>query len=502
MDQVPTDATDAELLEGFARHESEPAFAALVDRYIALVYSVSRRHASNPEHAQDITQAVFIILARKAAALDRKTVLAGWFYHTARLTALNWRRAEARRIRREQEAYMQSTLEEPAPDPLWHELAPLLDDAMAHLGASDRDALVLRYFQNRSLAEVGVALGIEERAAQKRVGRALEKLRKRFAQRGVTLTVSAIAGTVSANSVPAAPVGLAKTISAVAAAKGAAAGGSTLTLVKGALKMMAWAKAKTAMAVTAGALLAAGTATVTVKQLMPVPIDDRWFLTETGNLEKIPDNLTVFRPSHWADGSHGCRVVEVPSRMAAYNMRLDGCFVWAEYFSDTSRMVLPTNFPQGSFDVLLTRPHGRDDQGQEKIRQVFRDEIKKQFGYSARRETREVEALVLRVKNADAPALRHLADTDDSTAIQASVEGLNSKNFPLHFMAQALEPFLGIPVIDQTGLTNRVVLNLQWKKNEGETQKDTVMRVVSSELGLEFVPTNAPIEMLVVEKVK
>ena len=266
--------------------------------------------------------------------------------------------------------------------------------------------------------------------------------------------------------------------------------------------MMAWAKAKTAMAVTAGVLLAAGTATVTVKQLMPVPIDDRWFLTETGNLEKIPDNLTVFRPSHWADGSHGYRVVEVPSRMAAYNMRLDGCFVWAEYFYDTSRIVLPTNFPQGSFDVLLTRPHGRDDQGQEKIRQVFRDEIKKQFGYSARRETREVEALVLRVKIADALALRHPADTDDSTAIQASVEGLNSKNFPLHFMAQALEPFLGVPVIDQTGLTNRVVLNLQWKKNEGETQKDTVMRVVSSELGLEFVPTNAPIEMLVVEKVK
>jgi hypothetical protein len=397
---------------------------------------------------------------------------------------------------------MQSTLEEPAPDPLWHELAPLLDDAMAHLGASDRDALVLRYFQNRSLAEVGVALGIEERAAQKRVGRALEKLRKRFAQRGLALTATAVAGAVSAHSVQAAPVGWVKVISAGAAIQGAAAGGSTLTLVKGALKLMAWTKAKTAMAVTAGVLLAAGTATVTVKQLMPVPIDDRWFLTETGNLEKIPDNLTVFRPSHWADGSHGGGIAEAPGRMAAYNMRLDGCFVWAENFSDTSRTLLPANFPQGSFDVLITRPHGRDDQGQEKIRQVFRDEIKKQFGYSARRETREVEALVLRVKNADAPALRHLADTDDSTAIQASVEGLNSKNFPLHFMAQALEPFLGIPVIDQTGLTNRVVLNLQWKKNEGETQKDTVMRVVSSELGLEFVPTNAPIEMLVVEKVK
>ncbi|HEX4265154.1 MAG TPA: sigma-70 family RNA polymerase sigma factor [Verrucomicrobiae bacterium] len=210
-----TETSDAALLEQFVRHESEAAFAEIANRYIALVHSVALRHTSNPAQAQDITQAVFIILARKAAGLGRKTVLAGWLYHTARLTAANWQRSETRRFRREQEAFMQSTFNESAPDnALWRELSPMLDDAMGRLGKADRDALVLRYFQNRNLAEVGVALGIEERTAQKRVSRALEKLRKIFTKRGVALSATAIAGAVSANAVTAAPVALAEAVAA------------------------------------------------------------------------------------------------------------------------------------------------------------------------------------------------------------------------------------------------------------------------------------------------
>jgi RNA polymerase sigma factor (sigma-70 family) len=210
-----TEMSDAALLEQFVRHESEAAFAEIANRHIALVHSVALRHTSNPAQAQDITQAVFIILARKAAGLGRKTVLAGWLYHTARLTAANWQRSETRRIRREQEAFMQSTFNESAPDnALWRELSPMLDEAMGRLGKTDRDALVLRYFQNRNLAEVGVALGIEERTAQKRISRALEKLRKICNKRGVALSAAAIAGAVSANAVTAAPVALAEAVAA------------------------------------------------------------------------------------------------------------------------------------------------------------------------------------------------------------------------------------------------------------------------------------------------
>ena len=262
-----TDVPDDRLLEQFARNGSEDAFAALVHRHIALVHSVALRHTVNPQHAEDITQAVFVILARKAGALGRRTVLPGWLYHTARLTAANLQRAEARRVRREQEAFMQSKLEESPTDNLWRELSPLLDEAMAGLGTSERDALVLRYFQNKSMAEVAKFLGLEENTAQKRVSRALEKLRKFFTKRGVDSTAAGIAENISAHSVQAVPVALTKSVTAVALAKGAAASTSTLTLIKGALKIMAWTKAKTAVVTGVVVLLTAGTATVVVEKV-------------------------------------------------------------------------------------------------------------------------------------------------------------------------------------------------------------------------------------------
>ena len=126
----------------------------------------------------------------------------------------------------------------------WNQIAPLLDGAMEQLGQKDHDALVLRFFEDRNFAEVGAALGTSEDAAKMRVNRALEKLRKFFTKRGVSSTTAIIAGAISANSVQAAPVALAKTVTAMAIAKGAAASGSTLTLIKGALKIMAWTKVK------------------------------------------------------------------------------------------------------------------------------------------------------------------------------------------------------------------------------------------------------------------
>jgi RNA polymerase sigma factor (sigma-70 family) len=209
-----SDLSDFELLEQFARNKSEAAFAAVVERHIGLVYSTAFRKTGNPQQSEDITQAVFIILARKADSLGSKTVLPGWLHHTAQFTAANFQRAELRRIHREQEAFMQSTMNEPAPDELWRGLSPLLDDAVTALGPADRDAIVLRFFQNRTLAEVGATLGASEDATRMRVNRALEKMRKFFAQRGVTLSSAAIAGTISANSVQAAPAGLAAIISA------------------------------------------------------------------------------------------------------------------------------------------------------------------------------------------------------------------------------------------------------------------------------------------------
>jgi RNA polymerase sigma factor (sigma-70 family) len=259
-----TERDDITLLRDFAATESEAAFAALVRRHINLVYSTALRSVGSAHAAEEISQAVFIILARKAKSLGAKTILAGWLHQTTRLTAANFLRGEIRRQKREQEAYMQSILNEPGEN-VWPQIAPLLDDALGKLGERDRNALVLRFLENKSLAEVGTALGASEDAAKMRVHRALEKLRKLFGKRGVALSATLIAGAVSTSSVQAAPVGLAATISTVAITKGAAAGGSTLTLVKGALKIMAWTKMKITAITVVGVLLVGGTTTLSVK---------------------------------------------------------------------------------------------------------------------------------------------------------------------------------------------------------------------------------------------
>ena len=266
---------DMQLVREYAAHQSESAFAALVSRHTNLVYSAALRQTRDPQLAEEVTQVVFIILARKAASLGAKTILTGWLYRTAGYVSGSALKRELRRQHREQEAFMQSKLDAQAGS-TWKQLSPLLDEAMLRLGQTDRDALVLRFFEGRSLNEVGSALGASEEAAKKRVNRALEKLRNFFAKRGVSSTTAIIAGAISANSVQAAPVALSKAVTAVAMAKGAAASTSTLTLIKGALNIMAWTKAKTAIVSGVVVLLAAGTTTVTVKEIAAHRAEASW----------------------------------------------------------------------------------------------------------------------------------------------------------------------------------------------------------------------------------
>jgi len=245
---------DMQLLEEYAARNSEAAFSTLVSRYINLVYSAAWRQIGNREEAEEITQAVFLVLARKAKSLRRGTVLSGWLYQTARLTASNALRGEIRRQHREQQAYMQSTLNQPEPDH-WTQVGPLLEQAMSGLSEADRNAIVLRYFENKPLKEVGAALGATDDAAKMRINRALEKLRAFFLKRGVTLSAAALGAAISAHSIQAAPAGLSTAVIA-AACQGSALTASTLTLAKGTLKLMAWTKINIAAGVAAAGVIA------------------------------------------------------------------------------------------------------------------------------------------------------------------------------------------------------------------------------------------------------
>ena len=260
----PTD--DSALLRDYCQNQSPDAFAELVTRHINLVYSVALRYVGNPHHAEEITQAVFIILAKKASSLRHDKALSSWLFQATHLTANNFIRSETRRHRREQEAYMQS-ISDPPETAVWKEIAPLLDTAVARLNEKDRRAIVLRFYEGRNLREIGTALGANEESAKKRVARALEKLRKYFFARGVDSPTAVIAGTISTNSVQVAPAGLAKAVSALALAKGAAASASTAALVEGTFKFITWTKMKGAIIAGACVLLEAGTTGIVITEM-------------------------------------------------------------------------------------------------------------------------------------------------------------------------------------------------------------------------------------------
>ncbi len=255
---------DCELLATFARTNSEDAFAEVVKRHVSLVYSAALRQVGGDGHlAQDVAQAVFSDLARKAAALSRHQNLSGWLYTSAHFAAAKIIRTETRRRDREEKFMREPTNDsgtgvspvQSANEIEWENLRPVLDAAMHELKDADREAILLRYFENRPFAEVGAKIGLNENAARMRVDRAVEKLRAILAQRGLTAGAT-LASVISANAVQAAPAGIAATISAAAALAGTAV--HTTTLIAATKTIVMTTLQKTLITATVAILAGAG----------------------------------------------------------------------------------------------------------------------------------------------------------------------------------------------------------------------------------------------------
>jgi RNA polymerase sigma factor (sigma-70 family) len=225
---------DAELIRQYAATGSEEAFTELVRRHLPLVYSAALRQVRGDESlAKDVSQTVFIDLAKKAGSLTGRDLLAGWLYTSTRLAASNLLRANHRRTIREQRAIaMDERVEHTEPEETKTELKLVLDEAMSKLDSAERNAVLLRFFQGKDLKEVGMALGVSEDAARMRVNRSLGKLHTLLTKRGLTLSAAALGTALASETISAVPAGLVATVSETALASAAAATASTLTIAK------------------------------------------------------------------------------------------------------------------------------------------------------------------------------------------------------------------------------------------------------------------------------
>ncbi|MDO8539655.1 MAG: sigma-70 family RNA polymerase sigma factor [Opitutaceae bacterium] len=248
---------DAELLRGYAQERDESAFGELVQRHVNLVYGVALRRLGGDAHgAADVTQQVFTALARRAPSLSGRVLLPGWLYGAARNLSADFVRSEHARRAREQEAHTMHELDSnPSAAAKWDEVRPMLDNMIDELSARDREAVVLRFFAQRSFAQIGAALNVSEDAARMRLERALDKLHALLARRGVTSTSAALAAILANQAAATAPAGLAASVAGAALSGMAVNGAGALAAL-----IASMSASKVSMSVAAAGALAVATA--------------------------------------------------------------------------------------------------------------------------------------------------------------------------------------------------------------------------------------------------
>lgn len=402
---------------------------------------------------------------------------------------------------------MRTESQSAATEELWNQMSPLLDEALAALGETDRQAVLLRFFENKTLAEVGEFLGMGEDTVRKRVSRALEKLHRYFNRCGVSSTTAIIAGAISTNSIQAAPIGLAKTISTVAVAKGAAASTSTLAFIKGALKIMTWSKAKTTIVMGAVVLFAAGTTTVAVKEIQEHRTYPWQVVNGNSNeglkaLNSTPPQVMIVCSKYETDKGHGSLLDDVSPKNQWRYIGIHSTpneIIERTYYDGTfllpSQIIFPTDMPNGFYDYVANLPNGSQ--------QALQTLIRKKFGLIGKYEMRDIDVLLLKTNRSDISNLKQGQANQPEANASITHEVIRFEDLRIPKLATYLEQDLQIPIFDQTRLAGNY--NFDFPALGAVQSSENPQRIKQSlfdQLDLELVSTNMPIEMLVVEKVK
>jgi uncharacterized protein (TIGR03435 family) len=315
------------------------------------------------------------------------------------------------------------------------------------------------------------------------------------------IPAAVLTAALAANSVHAAPATLAKTTAAVAVAKGTTVSTSTLTLIKGVLKLMAWTKAQTAVAIGVGALLlVGGTTAIAVKKLEAYhAYRDSWRAPGL-NSEILARTVPQVRvlPTKFSPPNSNLAGTADSSKWGGIRVRVRDMF-WAAYSWPPGRILFPGGEPKQNYDFISTLSTGSDV--------ALQDELKKELGLVGRHETRDMDVLVLKVRTPGAPGLKPgvAGDGDDWMTAGHYICGdqtlCATPPEPPHGLGKLLEVYFGKPIIDQTGLTGRYSIDLRWDP-KNRNAKDAIKQAVLEQLGLEIVSGREPVELLVVEKVK
>jgi RNA polymerase sigma factor (sigma-70 family) len=555
--------TDLDLLRQFTRDRSQDAFTTLVKRHVNLVHSAALRQVRSPQLAEEVAQSVFADLARHAAELKPGTVLTAWLYQVTRWTAIDVVRKESRRQLREQIAVEMTNMNATAAD--WTHIAPLLDDAMAALDETDRSAILLRYFENQSLREVGAALGTSDDAAQKRVSRAVEQLREFFSQRNVTIGASGLVVVISANAVQAAPIGLAATISAAAVLAGTAVHTSTVIAATKAIAMTTIQKAliTATLAVVAGAGIYEAHQAAQLReqnqtlQQQQAPLadqiqqmqrerddatnrladlQDELAKANSNNLEllKLRNEVTMLKrqpltQSPIEDDSWEVSTFNPQPSVAAKILdqtKPQVRIVDSKYDHFVGRMTRPYNksgtlsssMPNASqsigigiaaSEIILTAYESTS------LETIFPADMPTgKYDYIAnlpqdslmrlREEIQTKFGLVGKMTMVTTNAFALVHTNPDLPVIK---EPRHLSHFDrLKAWREMLENVVtkNTPIVDLTGLTNQYEWEFSYKTDGAfeEKNKQEILQAFHDQLGLDLVATNMPIEMLVVEKVK